>query len=725
MSASEWLGQLVGEGRYLISRCLRDGGMAQIFQGEDTTTGTPVIIKVPKLEQIQIDDTFRQRFLREIQALKRLAHPNIVRILCAGDEKGIPFVVLRYLEGGTLGDRMYTGPGGAPAPQSAEGLANWLPTVAQILDFIHAQNFVHRDVKPHNILFDSAGKAFLGDLGITRALSNRTGEASLTPEREQPPGTRPYMAPEQIHRQKVGPSTDQFALAVVVYEWLAGRRPFAGETLEEIARSQGRPPKPLPSIRPGLPEDLSRAVAQALSINPQERFGSCREFASAVLAALGVSPLQKPATATQMAVTNPDTWSLSISEFESKSPRGSSLPSPQRGSLPPQAETISKPAPTWRATPAAEPAVAPSAALAPARPSIGFTVLRWSVMLLLLVVAALAGSFFLPGTGVQRLVGEPIGSLLASMGAPGWKTDGEAKSEPKEAEKPSDAGFLELQKEKEVLARKLDDKEAQLSKAVKDREDAEKDRKSAEERFIAESEKLKKAQGDYKAAEKAKKDAEGKLAAAVARAEKAEGTLGTLDKDKGGIAKELSALKMKLKDADDALQTARKEKDAAVTQRANAEARVKKAEEEATTAKTKATEAGEALTKAQSDNEQLTEKMKLIEVTLRPSMLCFVLYNETDSAITFERRSLKRTGQWSEWKKAEIQSNTRGRFQSEAGAVAVQVRYEAGGAPKVANVDGQVFRGGGRNPTSADIDCWYGFKGVGAKLALKRIPRKQ
>jgi serine/threonine protein kinase len=105
-------------------------------------------------------------------------------------------------------------------------LASWLPTVAQILDFIHGQNFVHRDVKPHNILFDSAGKAFLGDLGITRALSSRPGESSLTPEREQPPGTRQYMAPEQIHRQKVGPYTDQFALAVVVYEWLAGRRPF-------------------------------------------------------------------------------------------------------------------------------------------------------------------------------------------------------------------------------------------------------------------------------------------------------------------------------------------------------------------------------------------------------------------------------------------------------------------------------------------------------------------
>jgi serine/threonine-protein kinase len=286
IEACEWLGQAVGEGRFLIVRCLRDGGMSQIFLGEDKATGKSVIVKVPRLENIQYDANFLQRFQREIRALKRLAHPNIVRILCSGEERETPFVVLRYLEGGTLGDRMYTGPEQTPEAQTMEGLLSWLPTVAETLDYIHAKGYVHRDIKPHNILFDGEGKPFLGDLGIARILAATPDDGgALTRLGERPPGTPPYMSPEQICGQTGGAWSDQFALAVIVYEWLTGRRPFAGLNAEEVFESQRGRLMPIHAIRPEIPEAVSEAVARALARRPADRFPTCQELASDLMAA--------------------------------------------------------------------------------------------------------------------------------------------------------------------------------------------------------------------------------------------------------------------------------------------------------------------------------------------------------------------------------------------------------------------------------------------------------
>jgi serine/threonine protein kinase len=727
--ASELLGQLVGEGRYLFSGCLRDGGMAAIFLGEDTTTGSKVIIKVPKLDQVQIDASFRQRFLREIQTLKRLVHPNIVRILCSGEEKGVPFVVLRYLEGGTLGDRMYTGPGQTARPQPPEGLATWLPTIAQILDYIHEHNYVHRDVKPFNILFDGAGKPFLGDLGIARALATQPDLGSLTPEREQPPGTRPYMAPEQINRQKIGPYTDQFALAVVVYEWLAGRRPFSGDRLEDIARSQRQPVTPLQFSLPGLPEGVSQAVSQALSLNPQDRFASCRDFASQVMATLGLGTPPRSGAATQVA-NNPDTWSLPLSDFEPKSKR-ESVVRPPAVPIPRSQETGSKSAATWRDAPAQGSPTDDSATARQHRPTALRTALRWSLVLLLLVASALAGSFFLPGTTAQRIVGTPIGALLDAVGAPGWgKREPYEKLNAKEPDKQLEASLAEVRKEKELLAQKLDETETQRDKAMKEREDAEKDRKAAEAR-------LNKAQQDFESAKKDKTAAEGKLAAAMERVKNAEGDRSILSKDKGGIAKELDALKMSLKKAEDSLaeesarakkaedgfKAAEKAKNLAAKQLADAEAKLTETSKRADAADKDATAAKMKEKEARAEADRLQAKLKVIDDTLRPSMICFILYNQTDAAISFEIRSLLRTGEWQEWKKKKIPTKKIAIYQSAGGAVAIQGRYETENGTKVVDLDGQVFRGK-RDPKTGDIDCWYEFKKSGSDLILQRMPRK-
>jgi hypothetical protein len=301
-------------------------------------------------------------------------------------------------------------------------------------------------------------------------------------------------------------------------------------------------------------------------------------------------------------------------------------------------------------------------------------------------------------------VGQPLDSWLVAIGAPGWKNTPEETPKTEESKRSAEPSFLELQKEKQVLAQQLDDEIAQRSRAEKAREEAEKEIKAVEEKLAAESQKLKKAVSDYKAAQTAKQEAEVRLKRESGRAKKALEDLEKLGNEKGGTVKELAALKVKLSEET---------------------ARAKKAEEDAVAAQKKVAEADDALTQIRSEQEKLQEKLKVIETNLRPAMLCFLLYNQTDNPIKFERRSLMRTGEWEEWKKAEIPKNGRGRFQSPAGAISIQVRFETGGARKVVDIDGQVFRGRGRNPSYQDIDCWYGFEETGAGLALKRIPRKQ
>jgi serine/threonine protein kinase len=424
IEACEWLGQAVGEGRFLVVRCLRDGGMSQIFLGEDTTTGESVIVKVPKLEQVEYDASFRQRFHRETHALKRLAHPNIVRILCGGEMNGTPFVVLRYLEGGTLGDRMYTGPEQTAEPQPAEALLSWLPTIAETLDYIHSRGYVHRDIKPHNILFDGEGKPFLGDLGIARVLAATPGgNGALTRLGERPPGTPPYMAPEQICGQTGSPLSDQFALAVIVFEWLTGRRPFAGLTPEAVFDSQREPLTLLHEVRPALPAGMSGVVARALSRRPMDRFPTCQEFVSELIAAHLTTPRVSAAKVTLLATdsdpaslpTEENDWSISVQEEEpSLPPVNSRTPAPLTvADVPPLPEPIPVVEPRRSKKPA--PAVAPSR-----RPWLR-GVLCCTLVLVLLVVASFGGSFFLPGTNAQQWVGEPIAPLLKQLGAPGWQ----------------------------------------------------------------------------------------------------------------------------------------------------------------------------------------------------------------------------------------------------------------------------------------------------------------
>lgn len=162
------VGQILGQGRYQLKRKLGEGGMAFVLLAFDKKAGIDVVIKLPKPEML-LDPESVARFKREIRSMATLIHPNIVKIKDVGEQDSLPFYVMDLLPGGSLKDR-FENIGDKRRPQSPESLVDWLEPIARALDYSH-QWFVHRDIKPDNILFDASGKPFVSDFGIVKAIS--------------------------------------------------------------------------------------------------------------------------------------------------------------------------------------------------------------------------------------------------------------------------------------------------------------------------------------------------------------------------------------------------------------------------------------------------------------------------------------------------------------------------------------------------------------------------
>lgn len=286
MSATkaEWIGMKIAEGRYTIARRIGEGGMGTVYRAWDANLQTDVIIKVPKRSMLD-DPEFRGRFQREIRSLVRLSHPNIVKIQDVGEFDRLPFCVMQFLSGGDLKSRCTRTLDGLPQPMPVDSLTTWLPGVADALDFIHKKSFVHRDVKPPNILFDANGNAYLSDFGVAKVVAEKAPtEVSLTGT-GMVLGTPEYMSPEMVLGDKFDGRADQYALAVTVYETLAGFPPLTGPTPSAILVKQTTDvPLPLCDVTSTVSRSLSDAVMKALAKKPDERFPDCRSFAQAVLA---------------------------------------------------------------------------------------------------------------------------------------------------------------------------------------------------------------------------------------------------------------------------------------------------------------------------------------------------------------------------------------------------------------------------------------------------------
>ncbi len=277
-----WQGLDLAGGRYHVTAPILGGGMADVYRAWDRNLQTEVVIKVPLAELLR-DAAFTSRFAREVRSLVRLQHPHIVKVIDVGEHAGMPFAVMQFLAGGSLRNRQLNAQGVA-VPLSPGTLPGWLPGVAEALDFIHAQNFVHRDVKPANILFDGHGNAYLSDFGVIKAVEGSQEARSHLTQRGMVVGTLQYLAPEIFLARSYDGRADQYALAVTVYEVLAGRCPFRGGDAAEIMGQQmhHRPPG-LHELPLGVGEGLARAVARGMAREPAERFPTCRQFAEAVL----------------------------------------------------------------------------------------------------------------------------------------------------------------------------------------------------------------------------------------------------------------------------------------------------------------------------------------------------------------------------------------------------------------------------------------------------------
>jgi serine/threonine-protein kinase len=290
----ERIGQVLEDGRYRITGPLGMGSMGRVYLALDRHLQTDVVIKFPLLGHSSLAaPDLLDRFELEARSLVRLSHPHIVKIIDVGRLDEQPYVVLQFLSGGTLKDRLLSGPGGEPRPLPPESLRAWLPDIARALDFVHRQGHIHRDVKPANIFFDQHGNAFLGDFGIVKARALDDEEDWKANSLTAPGlllGTPSYIAPELVLGLPTDGRSDQYSLALTVHEVLAGRNVMEGPSPSATMVNQTRlDPAPLDVLVPGIDPQLSAVVQRGLAKDPDDRFPTCTALAQEILATLAAS----------------------------------------------------------------------------------------------------------------------------------------------------------------------------------------------------------------------------------------------------------------------------------------------------------------------------------------------------------------------------------------------------------------------------------------------------
>ena len=271
-SSSELIGQLVDV--YEVQTLIGTGGMGEVFRARDTKLNRPVAIKL--LSDGVADAAARRRFQREAQTASSLNHPHILTIHDVGELNGRQYLVTEFVDGGTL--REWAHSEQRTWPQIVELLVG----VADGLAAAHVAGIVHRDIKPENILVARNGYAKLADFGLAKLLEGTDADAAtrtVTAARTRPGaiiGTVAYMSPEQASGKPVDARSDIFSFGVVLYELLAGHRPFTGPTaLEVLQRIQHQPAPPLPEV---IPPALQAVVGKALEKDPAARYQSAREL---------------------------------------------------------------------------------------------------------------------------------------------------------------------------------------------------------------------------------------------------------------------------------------------------------------------------------------------------------------------------------------------------------------------------------------------------------------
>ena len=257
--------------RYEIVRLLGEGAMGRVYLASDPNIGRQLAIKTVRSE-LQMSDTkkkeFLERFAREARAAGRLAHPNIVAVYDAGEDDGVPWIAMEYVEGKSLKELRQK----ELIPLASNVL--WIAEkVAAALDAAHHSGTIHRDIKPANILISDDGDVKVTDFGVAHLEdSELTREGVLL-------GSPSYMSPEQVRGIKLSNSSDFFSLAVILYEWMTGVKPFSGKDLpsltHKIVYEAATPPS---TLDPKYGPEIDRFFSRALAKKSDERFRDGREF---------------------------------------------------------------------------------------------------------------------------------------------------------------------------------------------------------------------------------------------------------------------------------------------------------------------------------------------------------------------------------------------------------------------------------------------------------------
>jgi len=284
---------------YRIEAILGRGGMSVVYRAEHPRLASVVALKLISPELAE-DESFRERFVRESRTAASIAHPNIIPIYDAGDEDGVLYIAMRFVEGPDLKTLVHEG---ALPPERILHIGS---QVASALDAAHARGMIHRDVKPANVLLETGAEgqdhAYLADFGLTKHVGSHSGITASG----QFVGTIDYMAPEQIEGRPVDARADLYALGCVLFECLAGAPPYRRETEAAIlwAHMRDEPPA-LSAARPGLPAAADAVFAKALAKAPGDRPESCAELVRELRGAFDESGSAVAAAASTRVMTAP------------------------------------------------------------------------------------------------------------------------------------------------------------------------------------------------------------------------------------------------------------------------------------------------------------------------------------------------------------------------------------------------------------------------------------
>ncbi len=262
---------------YQLMRLIGHGGFADVYLGEHVYLKTLAAVKIL---HARADDDDQPDILNEARAIAQLEHPNIVRLFEYGVDNGYPFLIMSYAARGSLRNHY---PRGSRLPVAR--VVEYVQQIASALDYAHKNKLIHRDVKPENMLIGQNGQVLLTDFGLVMMAQTSRSQSS-----GDLAGTVAYMAPEQL-RGRPRFASDQYALGVVVYEWLCGRRPFNGSFAEIASQQVMEAPPPLCEMELHLAPEIEQVVLKALAKNPADRFESVGDFALALSEASG-SPSQ-------------------------------------------------------------------------------------------------------------------------------------------------------------------------------------------------------------------------------------------------------------------------------------------------------------------------------------------------------------------------------------------------------------------------------------------------